>query len=74
MSALRIVLVDDHTIVRNGLRVLLERLLSDEGLRLRTINLGKDVSRELTWDRCARATAGVYGEILEEICGSRSSR
>jgi O-antigen biosynthesis alpha-1,2-mannosyltransferase len=45
----------------------LERILDDEGLRARTINLGREVSRELTWDRCARATADVYREVLEEV-------
>ncbi|HYL26414.1 MAG TPA: glycosyltransferase family 1 protein [Candidatus Nitrosotalea sp.] len=44
----------------------LDRILGDEGLRARTSNLGKGVSRELTWDRCARATADVYREVLEE--------
>jgi len=48
-----------------ALRSALERVLSDEGLRERTINLGREVSRELTWDRCARATADVYREVLE---------
>jgi glycosyltransferase involved in cell wall biosynthesis len=49
-----------------ALRALLEQILSDEGLRTRIINLGREVSRELTWDRCARATADVYREVLEE--------
>jgi glycosyltransferase involved in cell wall biosynthesis len=49
-----------------ALEAQLEKILSDEGLRSRTINLGKEVSRELTWDRCARATADVYREVLEE--------
>lgn len=44
----------------------LVRLLDDEGLRERAINLGRDVARQLTWDRCARATADVYSEVLEE--------
>jgi len=44
----------------------LARLLDDEGLRARAINQGRDVARGLTWDRCARATADVYSEVLEE--------
>lgn len=50
----------------SALRSKLELLLGDEGVRLRTINLGQEVARELTWDRCARATADVYREVLEE--------
>ncbi len=49
----------------SGLRTMLERTLGDEGLRVRAINLGREVARELTWDRCARATADVYREVLE---------
>ena len=45
----------------------LARLLDDEGLRESAINQGKDVARRLTWDRCARATADVYREALEEL-------
>ena len=39
---------------------------TDEGLRARAINSGEKSARELTWDRCARATADVYREVLEE--------
>ncbi len=49
-----------------ALRAVLERVLSDEGLRAGIINTGREIARELTWDRCARATADVYAEILEE--------
>ncbi len=49
-----------------ALRVELERLLADEGLRSRAINSGREVARRLSWDRCARATADVYREILEQ--------
>jgi glycosyltransferase involved in cell wall biosynthesis len=48
------------------LRAKLEALSNDEGLRERTINLGREAARELTWDRCARATADVYREVLEK--------
>jgi glycosyltransferase involved in cell wall biosynthesis len=44
----------------------LERLLSDEGLRTRALNIGAKIAQELTWDRCARATADVYREVLEQ--------
>lgn len=49
-----------------GLNAALARLLDDEGLRTRVINQGLNVARQLTWDRCARATADVYSEVLEE--------
>jgi glycosyltransferase involved in cell wall biosynthesis len=49
-----------------GLRAQLERLLSDEQLRTDSIALGREVARRLTWDRCARATADIYREVLEE--------
>lgn len=49
-----------------ALGAMLARLLDDEGLRTRAINQGCDVARQLTWDRCARATADVYSEVLEE--------
>ncbi|HEY6327327.1 MAG TPA: glycosyltransferase family 1 protein [Candidatus Cybelea sp.] len=48
-----------------ALRRELERLLADEGLRSRAINSGREVARRLSWDRCARATADVYREVLE---------
>ncbi len=47
-------------------RVLTERLiqvLEDEGLRARLVNEGRMLARQLTWDRCARATADVYREV-----------
>ncbi|MBV8530796.1 MAG: glycosyltransferase family 4 protein [Candidatus Eremiobacteraeota bacterium] len=49
-----------------ALQALMERLLGDEGLRMRAINLGREAARTLSWDRCARATADVYAEVLEE--------
>jgi glycosyltransferase involved in cell wall biosynthesis len=49
-----------------ALEMQLERLVADEGLRQRTIKEGREVARQLTWDRCARATAAVYEEVLEE--------
>jgi glycosyltransferase involved in cell wall biosynthesis len=49
-----------------GLRAQLEMLLGDEGQRSRLVNLGREIARTLTWDRCARATADVYQEVLEE--------
>jgi len=49
----------------SALRRELERMLADEGLRERSLNLGKEVARRLSWDRCARATADVYREVLE---------
>ncbi len=49
-----------------ALRTLLEGVLGDESLRARAIAAGTQAARELTWERCARATADVYREILEE--------
>ena len=49
-----------------GLRAQMESLLWDEGLRSRAVNSGSIIARELTWDRCARATADVYREVLEQ--------
>jgi len=49
-----------------ALRTEIERVLADEGLRSRAINSGREVARRLSWDRCARATADVYREVLEQ--------
>jgi glycosyltransferase involved in cell wall biosynthesis len=48
------------------LRALLEGILDDESLRSRAIAAGAQAARELTWERCARATADVYREVLRE--------
>jgi len=48
------------------LRRSLVKLAVDEGLRTQVINVGRAVARGLTWDRCARATADVYREVLEK--------
>lgn len=47
------------------LRAVLEQLAGDEVRRARIVNLGRETARSLTWDRCARATAEVYREVLE---------
>jgi glycosyltransferase involved in cell wall biosynthesis len=49
-----------------ALRFALEQLLSDEGLRARMLKTGEKIAQDLTWDRCARATADVYREVLEQ--------
>lgn len=49
-----------------ALRVELERIVFNEGLRARLVNKGYETAKGLTWDRCARATADCYREILEE--------
>ena len=49
----------------DGLRSLLERMLTDQGTRERSVNLGREAAERLTWDRCAQATADVYREVLE---------
>ncbi|HLY02736.1 MAG TPA: glycosyltransferase family 1 protein [Candidatus Cybelea sp.] len=48
-----------------GLRTLLELMLTDQGTRERSVNLGREAAGWLTWDRCSRATADVYREVLE---------
>jgi glycosyltransferase involved in cell wall biosynthesis len=49
----------------DGLRSLLEQILTDQGTRERSVNLGREAAGRLTWDWCARATADVYREVLE---------
>jgi glycosyltransferase involved in cell wall biosynthesis len=41
-------------------------VLGDEVLRTRLVNEGRARAAEFTWDRCARETANVYREIVEE--------
>ncbi|HEV3092834.1 MAG TPA: glycosyltransferase family 1 protein [Candidatus Cybelea sp.] len=48
-----------------GLRLHIERLLADQGARERSVKEGLEAAQGLTWDRCARATADVYREVLE---------
>ena len=48
------------------LRGHLERLLGDEVFRREIVERGRHAASALTWDRCARATADVYGEVLQE--------
>lgn len=50
------------------LRAILQDVASDQGLGERFVKLGRQIARELTWDRCARATADVYAEVLQEAC------
>jgi hypothetical protein len=40
-------------------------LLENEGRRTHFVNVGREIAGSLTWDHCARATANVYGEVLE---------
>jgi glycosyltransferase involved in cell wall biosynthesis len=49
-----------------ALRARMEWLLDDEGLRSALVNEGRARAEDLTWDRCASATAAVYREVLEE--------
>ncbi len=48
------------------LRRRLEELFTDAAVRAGSIERGRAAAKELTWDRCARATADVYREVLEE--------
>ncbi len=52
----------------DGLRVQLERLATDPAGRAAAIERGRALARDLTWDRCARATADVYAEVLATAC------
>ena len=42
----------------------LEALYRDEGTRERSVKLGREAAVHWSWDRCARATADVYREVL----------
>jgi glycosyltransferase involved in cell wall biosynthesis len=48
-----------------GLETLLRRMLADQGARDRLVKDGIEIARRLTWNRCARATADIYREVLE---------
>lgn len=48
------------------LTAFMQRVFRDEGLRGRLVNEGRRIAKSLTWERCARATAAVYREVLEE--------
>lgn len=52
---------------RNGceLTARLQSLIEDEHMRARFAGAGRALAATLTWDRCARATADVYREVLE---------
>jgi glycosyltransferase involved in cell wall biosynthesis len=47
------------------LRSRLEMVLGDASLREQLSERGRNLARTLTWDRCARATADLYHEVLE---------
>lgn len=51
----------------SALRTQLLRVLDDEGLARSLVNSGRTIAEKLTWERCARETAAVYREVLEEI-------
>jgi glycosyltransferase involved in cell wall biosynthesis len=47
----------------------MQRVLADQGLRTKLVNEGRARAAQLTWDRCARETANVYQEVVEESTG-----
>jgi glycosyltransferase involved in cell wall biosynthesis len=49
------------------LRGRIETLLEETALRAQLAERGRNLARTLTWDRCARATADIYHEVLETI-------
>ncbi len=49
------------------LRARIEMLLEDPTLRAQLSERGRNLARTLTWDRCARATADLYHEVLETV-------
>lgn len=49
-----------------GARTAIARLLDDEGLRTRLVNQARAAAAQLTWDRCAAATAEVYRRVLNK--------
>lgn len=50
------------------LRAMLERVVAEPDLRAQCARAGRSAAAPLTWDRCARATASVYEEVLGEAC------
>ncbi|HEY2474895.1 MAG TPA: glycosyltransferase, partial [Candidatus Cybelea sp.] len=50
---------------RGRLTTLLGRLAVDQGERKRSVKVGVEAARRLTWDHCARQTADVYREVLK---------
>jgi glycosyltransferase involved in cell wall biosynthesis len=50
------------------LRAALERIIAEPEFRARCVRAGRSAAAPLTWDRCARETAAVYSEVLEEAC------
>ncbi len=53
-----------------ALRVQMERIVGNPALRGELVERGRTLAARLTWDACARATADVYREVLEESEGS----
>ncbi|HTU81075.1 MAG TPA: glycosyltransferase family 1 protein [Candidatus Acidoferrales bacterium] len=51
-----------------ALRALLEEMASGGQRRIRMVERGKRIALELSWDRCARATADVYAEVFSTSC------
>jgi glycosyltransferase involved in cell wall biosynthesis len=49
-----------------SLRTKLEETLENRERWEEWAHDGREAARRLTWDRCARATADVYREVLEE--------
>lgn len=49
------------------LQARIERLLGEPALRAQLSERGRNLARTLTWDRCARATADLYHEVLETV-------
>ncbi|MBV8245083.1 MAG: glycosyltransferase family 4 protein [Candidatus Eremiobacteraeota bacterium] len=49
-----------------ALRARMLKVLTDEGLRSALVSEGRRIAERLTWEACARATADVYREILEQ--------
>ncbi len=50
-----------------ALTATLEVLLDDEGLRDELVNEGKALAQTLTWDACAKATAEIYRQVVEDV-------
>lgn len=51
----------------DALRAQLENVLADEDVRGRAIRLGRATAQQFSWNRCARSTADVYREVLEQL-------
>jgi glycosyltransferase involved in cell wall biosynthesis len=51
----------------SALAARLEALLDDQGLGARLVKEGRALAQTLTWDACAKATAEIYRQVVEDV-------